>query len=639
MLTKNYTNNADVDHHSHQRNWEKRLNSYEQYIFNSRYARWLDDEGRRETWEETVNRYLDFFEKRRPKIVKPIRQELFDAIHNLDVVPSMRAIMSAGKALERDHVAGYNCAYLACDNLRAWDESAYILMCGTGVGYSVERQYVTQLPEIAEKMFDTDTVITVSDSKIGWAKAIRETVAMAYAGQIPQWDFSRIRPAGAKLKTMGGRASGPAPLEQMLKNIVGIIKGAAGRKLSSIEAHDIFCHIASSIVVGGVRRSAMISLSNLTDQRMATAKSGQWYLMDGQRALANNSIAFTEKPDVGAFMREWNTIYDSKSGERGLFNREAAKKLSPERRDTDHDFGTNPCSEIVLRSRQFCNLSEAIARPGDGYKELSRKVRIATVLGTLQSELTDFRYLSSAWKHNCEEERLLGVSITGWYDCPWLRNATERELKDLRREVVGTNKELAKRMKINQSAATTCVKPSGTVSQLAGSASGCHPKYAPYYYRRVRNDVKDPITDALIEAGVPHAVDPYNSEAIVFTFAMKSPKDATCTKDITAIEHLEFWKKLALNWCEHKPSVTVNVKTEEWPAVGAWCWENFDILSGVSFLPAEDENHTYEQAPYEKITKRQYEIHPVLKFIDWSTIPESRERETELACSAGECAI
>ena len=615
------------------------MTSYEQYIFNSRYARWLDDEGRRETWEETVNRYLDFFEKRNPKIVKPIRKELFDAIHNMEVVPSMRAIMSAGKALERDNVAGYNCAYLACDNLRAWDEAAYILMCGTGVGYSVERQYVSQLPEIAEKMFDTDTVITVSDSKIGWAKAIRETVAMAYAGQIPQWDFSRIRPAGAKLKTMGGRASGPAPLEQMLKNIVGIIKGASGRKLSSIEAHDIYCHIASSIVVGGVRRSAMISLSNLTDQRMATAKSGQWYLMDGQRALANNSIAFTEKPDVGAFMREWNTIYDSKSGERGLFNREAAKKLSPERRDTDHDFGTNPCSEIVLRSRQFCNLSEAIARPGDGFKELSRKVRIATILGTLQSLLTDFRYLSSAWKQNCEDERLLGVSITGWYDCPWLRNATERELKDLKREVVDTNKELAKKLKINQSAATTCVKPSGTVSQLSGSASGCHPKYAPFYYRRVRNDVKDPITDALIEAGVPHAVDPYNSEAIVFTFAMKSPKDAVCTKDITAIEHLEFWKKLALNWCEHKPSVTVNVKTEEWPAVGAWCWENFDILSGVSFLPAEDENHTYELAPYEKITKRQYEIHPVLKFVDWSTIPESRERETELACSAGECAI
>ena len=615
------------------------MNSYEQYIFNSRYARWLEEEGRRETWEETVNRYLDFFENRNPKIVKPIRKELFDAIHNMEVVPSMRAIMSAGKALERDNVAGYNCAYLACDNLRAWDEAAYILMCGTGVGYSVERQYISQLPEIAEKMFDTDTVITVSDSKIGWAKAIRETVAMAYAGQIPQWDFSRIRPAGAKLKTMGGRASGPAPLEQMLKNIVGIIKGASGRKLSSIEAHDIYCHIASSIVVGGVRRSAMLSLSNLTDQRMATAKSGQWYLMDGQRALANNSIAFTEKPDVGAFMREWNTIYDSKSGERGLFNREAAKKLSPERRDTDHDFGTNPCSEIVLRSRQFCNLSEAIARPGDGFKELSRKVRIATILGTLQSLLTDFRYLSSAWKQNCEDERLLGVSITGWYDCPWLRNASERELKDLKREVVGTNKELAKKLKINQSAATTCVKPSGTVSQLSGSASGCHPKYAPYYYRRVRNDVKDPITDALMEAGVPHTIDPYNSEAMVFTFAMKSPKDAVCTKDITAIEHLEFWKKLALNWCEHKPSVTVNVKDSEWPEVGAWCWNNFDILSGVSFLPAEDENHTYEQAPYEKITRRQYEIHPVLKFIDWSTIPESRERETELACSAGECAI
>ena len=615
------------------------MNSYEQYIFNSRYARWLDDRGRRETWDETVNRYLDFFENLHPKIVKPIRNELFDAIYNLEVVPSMRAIMSAGKALERDNVAGYNCAYLACDNLRAWDEAAYILMCGTGVGYSVERQYVSQLPEIAEQMFDTDTVITVSDSKIGWAKAIRETVAMAYAGQIPKWDFSRIRPAGAKLKTMGGRASGPAPLESMLKNIVGIIKGAAGRKLSSIEAHDIFCHIASSIVVGGVRRSAMISLSNLTDQRMSTAKSGQWYMMDNQRALANNSIAFTEKPDVGAFMREWNTIYESKSGERGIFNRQAAKKLSPERRDTDHEFGTNPCSEIVLRSRQFCNLSEAIARPTDGYRELSHKVRLATILGTLQSTLTDFRYLSSAWRHNCEEERLTGVSITGWYDCPWLYNASDSDLKKLRAEVVETNKELSRKMKINQSAATTCVKPSGTVSQLSGSASGCHPKYAPYYYRRVRNDIKDPITDTWIEAGVPHVVDPYNSEAMVFTFAMKSPKNAICTQDISAIEHLEFWKKIAINWCEHKPSVTVNVKTEEWPEVGAWCWNNFDILSGVSFLPAEDENHTYEQAPYEKITKEQYMKHPKLKPIDWSKIDESRNKETELACSAGECAI
>lgn len=616
------------------------MSTYESFIYNSRYARWLEKEQRRETWDETVNRYLDFFENRFPKQVKPIRKELFDAIYNLEIVPSMRAIMTSGPALERDHVAGYNCAYLACDNLRAFDEAAYILMCGTGVGYSVERQYVSQLPEIAEKMYDTDTVITVADSKIGWAKAIRETVAMAVAGQIPKWDFSRVRPAGAKLKTMGGRASGPEPLENMLKNIVGIIKGSAGRKLSSIECHDIFCHIASAIIVGGVRRSAMISLSNLTDQRMATAKSGQWWQMDGQRALANNSIAFTETPDVGSFMREWNTIYDSKSGERGIFNRTAAQNLCPERRDSSFEFGTNPCSEIVLRSRQFCNLSEVIARPGDEKKELERKIVLASICGTLQASLTDFRYLSSAWQKNCEEEALLGVSITGIYDCYWLHSrASDRCLSDLKRLAIGTNKEWAKKLGINQAAAVTCVKPSGTVSQLANSSSGCHPKYAQYYYRRVRNDNKDPITQVLIDAGVPHAVDPYNSEATVFTFAMKSGKDSVINQEISAIEHLEFWKRLALNWCEHKPSVTISVGEDEWPEVGAWCWNNFFILSGVSFLPKEDENHTYEQAPYEVISKAQYDAHPKMHDIDWLSVPESLEKETEFACSAGECAI
>lgn len=615
------------------------MSPYESYIYHSRYARYLDDKGRREHWEETVNRYLDFFEERHPKHVKPVREELFKAIHDFEVMPSMRALMTAGPALERDHVAGYNCSYLPVDCLRSFDELFYILLCGTGVGYSVERQYIAQLPEVAEEFHDTETTIVVADSKIGWAKALKETIAMAFTGQIPKWDFSRVRPAGARLKTFGGRASGPGPLEHMLKQVVSVISGAAGRKLSSIEAHDICCHIAKSVVVGGVRRAAMISLSNLTDERMAKAKSGQWWQMDEQRALANNSIAFTEKPDVGAFLNEWTTIYESKSGERGIFNRNAARDLSPERRDKSHDFGTNPCSEIVLRPRQFCNLTEVVARSDDHFESLARKVRASAILGTLQACLTDFRYLSSRWKQNCEEERLLGVSITGIYDCSYLMKCPDEDIQALRDIAVQTNKEWAKKLGIEQSAAVTCVKPSGTVSQLVSSSSGIHPQYSRYYYRRVRGDNKDPVTAAMIEAGVPHEIDPYNSEATVFTFVKKAPKGAVVMEDITAIDHLEMWKRFQLNWCEHKPSVTVSVGKDEWPAVGAWCWENFDILSGISFLPKEDANHSYKAAPYERISAEEFRAYPKFPDINWDLVEENPDKETEFACSAGACDI
>ena len=618
---------------------------YMEFIFKSRYARWLEDCGRREDWAETVSRYVDFFEHLYPKQVKPVKQELEDAIRNLDVMPSMRCLMTADRvpgegALSRDHAAAYNCSYLAVDNLRAFDEALYLLMVGTGVGFSVERQYVNQLPEVASEFHKSDIVIAVADSKIGWAKALKETIALAFSGQLPSHDFSKVRPAGAPLKTFGGRASGGEPLKKMLENVVAVIKSAAGRRLTSIECHDIMCHIASCVVVGGVRRAAMISLSNLTDQRMAKAKSGQWWEMDGQRALANNSIAFTEKPDVGTWMQEWNTIYESKSGERGIFNRQAAIDMAPDRRDKNHDFGCNPCSEIVLRNGGLCNLSEVIVRPNDKGPILAKKIRIAAILGTLQATLTDFRYLSAKWKRNAEEERLLGVSLTGIYDNPWLLNASPSQLETLRDVAIDTNKEWAKKLGINQAAAVTCIKPSGTVSQLTDTASGIHPRYGKgIYYRRVRNDKKDPISQALIEAGVPHVTDPYNPEAWSFTFVRQAPVGSICGDDVSAIQHLNAWKLFALHWCEHKPSVTISVAEKEWPEVGAWMWENFHIASGLSFLPREDESHTYVEAPYERCTAKDAKAYPKIKPINWDAISESMEKETEYACSAGACEI
>ena len=615
------------------------MDPYQEFIFKSRYARWVPEFERRENWEESIDRYLSFFMERYPEVVEPIYQELFVAIEQMEVVPSMRALMTAGPALERDEIASYNCSYLPIDSLRSFDESLYLLLCGVGVGFSVERQYIAELPVVASDFHDSDTVITVADSKIGWCKALKETIALAFSGQIPKWDFSRIRPAGAPLLTFGGRASGPEPLKEMLSKVVDVIKGAAGRRLTSIECHDIQCYIASCVVVGGVRRAAMISLSNLSDQRMALAKSGAWYEMDGQRALSNNSVIYTDKPDVGGWMREWQIIYESKSGERGIINREALRNMSPERRDTTHEFGVNPCAEVVLRERGLCNLSEVIARPNDNGIQLARKIKAASILGTLQSTLTNFRYLSKRWQHNSEEERLLGVSITGIYDCEWLRKSSPKQLKLLKQVAVDTNIEFARALGINPSVAVTCVKPSGSVSQLTDSASGIHPRYAHNYWRRVRNDKKDPISDALIEAGVPHVTDPYNTEAWSFTFPKKAPKGAVVNADITAIEHLEMWKHFALNFCEHKPSVTISVGEEEWPEVGAWCWENFEILSGVSFLPKESSNHTYVEAPYEVCTKEDIKSYPRTKAVQWESIMESQDKQTEFACSSGACEI
>lgn len=616
------------------------MNEYQKFIHKSRYAKYLDSEKRRETWEETVGRYVDFFQERTGMNLDKVRKAIVD----MEVMPSMRCLMTAGKALDRDAVAGYNCSYLPIDSPRSFDECMYVLMCGTGVGFSVERQYINMLPQVADEFHDTDSVIVVADSKIGWAKALKELVSLLYAGQVPTWDLSKIRPSGARLKVFGGRASGPEPLDKMFKNFVSVFKSAAGRKLSSIECHDLVCFIGESVVVGGVRRSATISLSNLTDERMRHAKSGQWWMENPQRALANNSVCYTEKPDMGIFLREWSSLYESRSGERGIFNREAAKKVSPDRRDTDWDFGCNPCSEIILRPKQFCNLSEVVCRESDKLEDIKRKVEIATIIGTIQSTLTEFRYLSPQWQRNTEEERLLGVSLTGIMDCPALMACSDSALAELRAHAVKTNKKWAKKLDIPESAAITCVKPSGTVSQLVDSSSGIHPRYNSYLIRRVRNDKKDPLSQMLIDSGLPHHTDPYNAEAWVFEFPQKSPKSAITRHDITALDHLEIWKRFALNWCEHKPSVTIYVREDEWMDVGAWIWNNFDIASGISFLPSADEAHSYESAPYEDCTPEKFkEMSKLMPAkIDWDSIVEEDDVTTssqEFACVGGACEL
>jgi len=595
--------------------------------------------------------------------------ELEKAILNLEVMPSMRSLAAAGPALDRDNVAGYNCAYVAVDSPRAFDEAMYILMCGTGVGFSVERQYIAELPVVAESFHESDTIIAVADSKIGWAKSLRELISMLYAGQVPKWDVSKVRPAGAKLKTFGGRASGPEPLVKLFKFTVETFKRAAGRKLNSIECHDLMCKIAEIVVVGGVRRSAMISLSNLTDERMRTAKSGQWWLEDGQRALANNSVCYTEKPDVGIFMREWESLYESKSGERGIFNREAALKTIPDRRKESgyKDYGCNPCSEIILRSKQFCNLTEVIVRHNDTFDDLKRKVRIATILGTIQATLTDFRYLSKDWEKNTKEEALLGVSFTGIMDNLVMSNSLRegfgrdnpdqsdwaqfggtgslhQVLEKLRDYAIEVNREWAAKLGVNPAAAITCVKPSGTVSQLVDSASGIHPRFSEYYIRRVRADKKDPLSQLMIDQGVPVESDKMNPSTWVFSFPMKAPEGAITNKDVTAIGQLELWKLYQEHWCEHKPSITVFYKDSEFLEVGAWVYKNFDSVSGISFLPHTD--HTYEQAPYEAITKEEYErmTAAMPKEIDWSQLSKYEVEDTttsskEFACSGNSCEI
>jgi len=641
--------------------------TYQEYIHLSRYARWDYSQGRRETWDETVDRYFDFFkewleEKHEYKLENGERVDLENAVKELKVMPSMRCLMTAGPALKKENVAGYNCSYVKVDNQRSFDEILYVLMNGTGVGFSVEEEYTNQLPVIPDELYDTDTTIIVADSKLGWAKAFKELISLLYGGHIPKWDISKVRAAGTPLKTFGGRASGPQPLEDLFTFTINTFRNATGRKLKQIECHDIVCKTAEIVVVGGVRRSALISLSDLNDREMRFAKSGNWWEHNVQRALANNSVNYKEKPDVGTFMREWLSLYDSKSGERGIYNGLSAKRTVEglngryfgkdgepiRRRIAREDFGTNPCSEIILRSREFCNLSECVIRRDDTREHLKEKVRVATILGTFQSTLTEFKYLSREWKRNCEEERLLGVSLTGIMDNPLTngsKKGLDKLLEELRDVAYETNKEWAEKLGIPPSAAITCVKPSGTVSQLVDSASGIHARHNPFYIRTVRADNKDPLCNLMKEMGFPNEPDVTKPDhTTVFSFPMKSPKDAVFRMDMTALEQLELWKTYATSWCEHKPSVTISVKEDEWVDVAAWVYENFDSISGISFLPFSE--HVYRQAPYQDCTKEEYEeaLKTMPKNVDWAELSKYESQDytissQELACTAGGCEV
>jgi len=632
-------------------------NPYENFIALSRYARWLEDENRRETWGETVDRYFKFmldqlFLKHHYEPDSKTVEELREAVFNRNVMPSMRSVMTAGPALERENVSGYNCAFLPVDNARSFDEAMYILMCGTGVGFSVEYKYINKLPAIPETLEKSSTVVHVGDSKEGWAKAYREFLSLLWAGQIPQIDISKVRPAGARLKTMGGRSSGPQPLVNLFDFTVQIFKGALGRNLKPIEAHDIMCKIGEVVVVGGVRRSAMISLSNINDIEMAQAKAGNWWEKSGQRALSNNSVAYSRKPEMQQFIAEWKSVYDSKSGERGIYNVAAAQAQAAKygRRSADIHYGTNPCSEIILRPYQFCNLSEVVLREKDTVEDVKNKVRLATILGTWQSTLTDFKYIRKIWKDNTEEERLLGVSLTGQFGHKFFSGQENLKilaevLDDLREYAVTTNIVEAEKIGIPASAAVTCVKPSGTVSQLVGVSSGMHPWHSDYYVRTVRGDKKDPITQFLKDSGIPAEDDVMKpNDTSVFSFPVKAPSHAITRDKLTAIQQLEIWLTYQRHWCEHKPSITVSVKEDEWMEVGAWVYKHFDEVSGISFLPYSE--HTYVQAPYQEITKEQYEelVFKMPKTINWSALSmyeleDSTTGSQALACVSGECEI
>jgi ribonucleoside-diphosphate reductase alpha chain len=626
----------------------------QQYIHTSRYARWLPEEGRRESWNETVDRYINFFEnhiKENTKgSIKSIKDDLRHAIFNMEAMPSMRSLMTAGPALERENIAGYNCAFVAVDSPRAFDETLYVLMNGTGVGFTVETFQVEKMPMIAEEFYDTDTTIVVADSKLGWAKALKELVAMLYTGQVPNIDTSHVRPAGSPLKVFGGRASGPEPLLETFAAFINAFKAAAGRRLNSLECHDLMCWVASCVVVGGVRRAALISLSDLTDERMRYAKVGQWFTTEKHRSFSNNSAVYKETPDIGIFMAEWLSLYKSKSGERGIVNRAALKKkvLENERRDAEHEFGVNPCGEIILRPKGLCNLSEVVCRSTDTMADLERKVRVATIIGTLQSTLTKFKYLSSAWTKNAEEERLLGVSLTGIQD----NRITNGKVKGLdvnldilKQITIDTNKEWAAKLGIPQSTAITTVKPSGTVSVLVDSASGIHSRYAPYYVRTVRADKKDPVSQFMIDYGVPvedDIISPDHNH--VFSFPVAAPKDSVFTQDQTAIQQLEMWLTYRRHWCEHNPSVTISVKEHEWIEVGAWVYKHFDEVGGISFLPFAD--HIYKQAPFMEITKKEYnELNSKMPTdLDWTNLGAYEESDQTtasqtLACTSGACEI
>jgi ribonucleoside-diphosphate reductase alpha chain len=619
---------------------------YQAFIHKSRYAKYFDGKGR-ESWPETVSRYVSNVVH--TKVDEQTTNDIEQAILSLEVMPSMRAMMTAGPALERDNTAGYNCSYLPVDDPKSFDEAMFILLCGTGVGFSVERQHVQQLPEVPD-LYESETMIVVKDSKEGWAKAFRQLLALLWAGEIPQWDVSRVRPAGARLKTFGGRASGPAPLVELFNFTVQTFRGAQGRRLSSMECHDLMCFIGQIVVVGGVRRSAMISLSNLSDDRMRHAKSGQWWETAAHRALANNSVSYTEKPDIETFMREWTALVESKSGERGIFNREASKKQAAKfgRRDPNFEFGTNPCSEIILRPYQFCNLTEVVVRATDTIDDLERKVKLATILGTIQSSFTKFPYLRKVWQRNTEEERLLGVSLTGIMDNKLLTSKNkglEKTLEHLREVAVHTNNDYANRLGIPQSTSITCVKPSGTVSQLVDSASGIHARHSRYYIRTVRGDNKDPLTQFMKDQGIPNEPCVFKGDTTtVFSFPVKSPNKAITRDDMTAIEQLEMWLIYQRSWCEHKPSVTISVRDDEWMEVGAFVYKHFDEMSGVSFLPHSD--HTYQQAPYQDCGKHDYEmlLSCMPNKIDWSKLSEYEQEDNTvamqtMACSGDVCEI
>ena len=627
---------------------------YQQFIHLSRYSRWNYEEKRRETWEETVDRYFNFFQEHLVDnysffLKKEVVQELREAVLSLQIMPSMRCLMTAGSALKKENVAGYNCAYVHVDSIRSFDEILYVLMNGTGIGFSVERRYTEQLPYVPDELHDTDTIIIVADSKLGWARAFKELVALLYSGHIPKWDLSNIREAGSILKTFGGRASGPEPLENLFKFTIKTLQEAKGRKLKSIECHDIVCKVAEVVVVGGVRRSALLSLSDIDDDEMRHAKSGAWSHENPQRALANNSANYHDEPSTGTFLREWTALYDSKSGERGIFSSKAsalqAQKNSERLVNQElYSFGTNPCSEIILRSRQFCNLSEVIIRSGDTMADIRKKVKLATMLGTIQSTLTNFKYLSREWRKNCDEERLLGVSLTGIMDNPLTANPKPENLQNLREIAVNENKALAQEIGINPSASITCVKPSGTVSQLVDSASGIHSRHSPYYIRRVRMDAKDPMTTFMQDlewVWEPDITKP--NETVVFSFPVKSPKGSITREKRSAIQQLEVWKLYQEHWCQHKPSITITVKEDEWLEVGAWVFNNFKTMSGVSFLPHTD--HSYKQAPYEDCDKKTFnELSSMICEADWSTLTQYEEEDytvasQELACSAGFCEI
>lgn len=625
------------------------MNLYQQYIAKSKYARYLEDKNRREHWHETVSRYFQFMDQHLSDmysyaIPDDLRLELEQAVLNLEIMPSMRLMMTAGEACMRQNMTSFNCSYLAIDDPKAFDEAMYILMCGTGVGFSVERQFVNKLPEIPDTLYKSDTIVVVKDSKEGWAKALRQVIALLYSGEIPKWDVSKVRKAGARLKIFGGRSSGPGVLEELFQFFIRVFKGAEGRRLTSLECHDLMCKIGEVVVVGGVRRSALISLSNLSDDRMRKAKSGEWWVKDGQRSLANNSAVYTEKPDVGTFMQEWLSLYESKSGERGIFNRQAADlnaKRTGRRKEYTEGFGTNPCGEITLRNCGLCNLTEVVIRPEDTWESLKRKVELATIIGTFQSTLTYFPYVRKIWQKNAEEERLLGVSFTGIMDNILTQDPDPESLLALKNFAVDVNRLLAEELRINPSASITCVKPSGTVSQLVNCSSGIHGAHSPYYIRRVRGDNKDPLTQFLKDSGIPYETCFMRPESTtVFSFPIKASSNSKLRTEMTALDQLNVWLKYKQYWTEHNPSVTVSVKEDEWVSVGAWVYDNFDEVQGVSFLPYD--GHTYKQAPYQEITKEEYEeaVAKLPDHIDWDKLVEVQdnvEGAQNLACTGGFC--